>query len=194
MTTDSPAASKRGPGRPRDPEVERRLRRATLEVLSERGFSGLTVDRICERAGAPRATFYRRWSDPVDAVTEAYTEAFSFQTQPDTGSVVADLVILGQTMVRLYNDPVMGSCMSFLVVEARVRPKLVAWHEKVFPIRRAHSRAIVERAMARGEISASIDPDLIIDVLSGLAMNNHATGRPVTDEALEFVVRRLLGL
>lgn len=188
------APARRGPGRPRDPEVERRLKRAALEILAERGFSGLTLDRICERAGAPRATFYRRWAGPLDAVAEAFDEAFRFETPPDTGDVVTDLVAMGQSMLRLYNDPVLGPCMSFIIAEAPVRPELVAWHQDVFPRRRAHNRAVVERAMARGEIAADTDPDLVIDVLSGLAMNNHATGRPVTTEALEFVVRRLLGL
>jgi hypothetical protein len=63
-----------------------------------------------------------------------------------------------------------------------------------FRKRRAHNRQVVERAIARGEIEAVIEPDLVIDVLSGLAMNNYATGRPVTDEALELVIRRLLRL
>lgn len=193
MTT-APAPLKRGPGRPRDPEVERRLKRAALEVLAEHGFSGLTVERVCERSGAPRATFYRRWANPIEAAAEAFDEALRFETLPDTGDVVADLVAMGQTMLRLYNDPVMGPCMSFMVAEARVRPELVAWHQDVFPRRRAHNRAVVERAMARGQIAADTDPDLIIDVLSGLAMNNHATGRPVTAEMLELVVRRVLGV
>lgn len=191
MTAEA-TALKRGPGRPRDPEVERRLKRAALEVLAERGFSGLTLERICERAGAPRATFYRRWTSPIDAVAEAFDEAFRFEGPPDTGDVVADLVIMGQSMLRLYNDPVLGPCMSFMIAEAPVRPELVAWHQDVFPRRRAHNRAVVERATARGEVAADTDPDLVIDVLSGLAMNNHATGRPVTEAALEFVIRRLL--
>lgn len=193
MTTAPPPPAKRGPGRPRDPEVEKRLKRATLETLAEHGFSGLTLEKICERAGAPRATFYRRWATPIEAVAEAFNEAFLFETLPDSGDVVADLVALGLAMLELYNDPVMGPCMSFLIAEGRVRPELVTNHRDEFPRRRAHNRAVVERAMARGEIPADTDPDLIIDTISGLAMNNYATGRPVTAETLEFVVRRLLG-
>ena len=101
-------------------------------------------------------------------------------------------MILGQAILSLYGDPVMGPCMSFLMAESRVRPELVDRHRHDFPRRRAYNRSVVERAMARGEIAADIDPDLIIDVISGLALNNQATGRPVTVEMLEFVVRRLL--
>ncbi|ENZ80666.1 MULTISPECIES: TetR/AcrR family transcriptional regulator [Caulobacter] len=192
MTTEAQAPVKRGPGRPRDPEVERRMKRAALETLAEHGFSGLTLERICERAGAPRATFYRRWATPIEAVAEAFDDAFHFPELPDTGDVVKDLVILGQAILSLYGDPVMGPCMSFLMAESRVRPELVDRHRHDFPRRRAYNRSVVERAMARGEIAADIDPDLIIDVISGLALNNQATGRPVTVEMLEFVVRRLL--
>jgi AcrR family transcriptional regulator len=192
LTTEAQAPVKRGPGRPRDPEVERRMKRAALETLAEHGFSGLTLERICERAGAPRATFYRRWATPIEAVAEAFDDAFHFPELPDTGDVVKDLVILGQAILSLYGDPVMGPCMSFLMAESRVRPELVDRHRHDFPRRRAYNRSVVERAMARGEIAADIDPDLIIDVISGLALNNQATGRPVTVEMLEFVVRRLL--
>lgn len=192
MTADPQAPVKRGPGRPRDPEVERRMKRAALETLAEHGFSGLTLERICERAGAPRATFYRRWATPIEAVAEAFDDAFHFPELPDTGDVVKDLVILGQAILSLYGDPVMGPCMSFLMAESRVRPELVDRHRHDFPRRRAYNRSVVERAMARGEIAADIDPDLIIDVISGLALNNQDTGRPVTVEMLEFVVRRLL--
>lgn len=188
------AVARRGPGRPRDPEVERRLKRASLEVLAQHGMSGLTLEKICDKAGAPRATFYRRWATPIQAVGEAFNEAFMFETLPDSGDVVADLVALGQAMVDLYTDPVIGPCMGFLIAESRVRPELFEGGLEDFRQRRAFNRQVVERAIARGEISADIDADLIIDVLSGLAMNNQATRRPLTPDMLELVVRRLLQL
>lgn len=193
-TLSEPPAKRRGPGRPRDPEVERRLKRASLEVLAQHGMSGLTLEKICDKAGAPRATFYRRWATPMQAVGEAFNEAFLFESLPDTGDVVGDLVALGQAMVDLYNDPVVGPCMSFLIAESRVRPELFQNGQEDFQRRRAHNRQVVERAIARGDIAADTDADLVIDVLSGLAMNNQATRRPLTPQMLEFVVRRLLCL
>ncbi|PVM86044.1 hypothetical protein DDF62_17830 [Caulobacter radicis] len=193
-TPTEPPAKRRGPGRPRDPEVEKRLKRAALEVLAQHGMSGLTLEKICDKAGAPRATFYRRWATPMQAVGEAFNEAFLFETLPDTGDVVADLVALGQAMLDLYNDPVVGPCMSFLIAESRVRPELFQNGQEDFLRRRAYNRQVVERAIARGEIPADTDADLVIDTLSGLALNNQATRRPLTPTMLEFVVRRLLGL
>lgn len=192
--TLSETPKRRGPGRPRDPEVEKRLKRSALEVLAQHGMSGLTLEKICDKAGAPRATFYRRWATPMQAVGEAFNEAFLFETLPDTGDVVADLVALGQAMLDLYNDPVVGPCMSFLIAESRVRPELFQGGHEDFQRRRAYNRQVVERAIARGQIPADTDADLVIDTISGLALNNQATRRPLTPDMLEFVVRRLLGL
>ncbi|HJU36720.1 MAG TPA: hypothetical protein VJ716_04800 [Gaiellaceae bacterium] len=40
--------------------VDEELRRATIEVLRERGFSGLTLDRVAEVAGRARSTLWRQ--------------------------------------------------------------------------------------------------------------------------------------
>jgi AcrR family transcriptional regulator len=42
------------------PPVGEELRRATIEVLSERGFGGLTLKRVAEVAGRARSTLWRQ--------------------------------------------------------------------------------------------------------------------------------------
>jgi AcrR family transcriptional regulator len=41
-------------------EVSDELRRATIEVLRERGFDGLTLERVAEAAGRARSTLWRQ--------------------------------------------------------------------------------------------------------------------------------------
>lgn len=41
-------------------DVDEALRRATIEVLRERGFSGLTLERVAEVAGRARSTLWRQ--------------------------------------------------------------------------------------------------------------------------------------
>jgi AcrR family transcriptional regulator len=43
-----------------DPAVSEDLRRATIEVLRERGFGGLTLERVAEQAGRARSTLWRQ--------------------------------------------------------------------------------------------------------------------------------------
>jgi AcrR family transcriptional regulator len=40
--------------------VDEELRRATIEVLGERGFDGLTLERVAEAAGRARSTLWRQ--------------------------------------------------------------------------------------------------------------------------------------
>jgi AcrR family transcriptional regulator len=42
------------------PAVDEGLRRATIEVLHERGFSGLTLERVAEVGGRARSTLWRQ--------------------------------------------------------------------------------------------------------------------------------------
>jgi AcrR family transcriptional regulator len=42
------------------PKVDEQLRRATIDVLRERGWDGLTLERVAEAAGRARSTLWRQ--------------------------------------------------------------------------------------------------------------------------------------
>ena len=42
------------------PKVDQELRRATIDVLRERGWDGLTLERVAEAAGRARSTLWRQ--------------------------------------------------------------------------------------------------------------------------------------
>src|ERR1044072_3779622 len=42
------------------PAIDEALRRATIEVLRERGWDGLTLERVAEVAGRARTTLWRQ--------------------------------------------------------------------------------------------------------------------------------------
>ncbi len=59
------------PGRKRDPSRDAEILDATLEVLAEVGAARLTMDMVAARAGAGKATIYRRWTSKVELVIDA---------------------------------------------------------------------------------------------------------------------------
>ena len=82
----------RGPGRPRDEEVRKRLLRAASDLLEELGFGSVTVDLIAERAGASKATVYRWWPNKASILVEAFRDAVSPDFPfTDTGSLCRDI-------------------------------------------------------------------------------------------------------
>jgi AcrR family transcriptional regulator len=188
-----PEPAARSRGRPRDPEVDNRIKRAALEVLATSGLSQFSVDAACLRAGVPRSTFYRRWPSALALVVDAFDEAARVDPLPDTGELLSDLVLYASRIGDLFADPVFGACVSFLTAEARLRPELAERLRQDLAARRAKNRELFSRAAARGETSPDVDPDLVFDVVNGLAMTGGAIGGGATTADWELVLRRLLG-
>src|ERR1700712_4178711 len=86
----------RRPGRRRDESKDDAILDATRELLAERGYDGMTMDAVADRAGAGKATVYRRWPSKVqltvDAVVCAKGVPMAVDEIPDTGSLRGDLM------------------------------------------------------------------------------------------------------
>lgn len=68
---------------------------AVLEELSVRGYGGLSVARIADRAGVHRTTIHRRWPDRGGLIAEALLDSASAAIAiPDSGEVRQDLQTL----------------------------------------------------------------------------------------------------
>ena len=50
------------PGRPRDPQVDRAILQATLRVLTDQGYAGMSIERVAAAAGVGKTAIYRRFS------------------------------------------------------------------------------------------------------------------------------------
>ncbi|WP_280300359.1 TetR/AcrR family transcriptional regulator [Nocardia abscessus] len=81
-----------GPGRPRDPQLDEQVLRATQELLVEKGFQATTIQGVARRAGVVATSIYRRWPNKIHLVEDAI---FALETgvvvQP-TGDIAADLL------------------------------------------------------------------------------------------------------
>jgi AcrR family transcriptional regulator len=98
-------------GRKRDHTRDARILDATLAVLADAGYEGMTIDMVAARAGAARATVYRRWAAKADLVLAAAARLsetdVGLDDLPDTGSFREDVIALfvpdtpGEQQVRL---------------------------------------------------------------------------------------------
>lgn len=192
MSSDSPPVVKRAIGRPRDPALEGRIRDAGLAVLAEHGFSGLTLDRVCAAARIPKATFYRRWSNPRVLVSEAFNERYEHGLLHDTGDLAADLRTFARVLMGLYTDPILGRCLLFILAEGTVHRELVPLFAVAQGERRRHNLATLERALEAQGFDPAVTAGEILDVLNGVIVNGYASGRRTTPETLDTLVDVLL--
>ena len=162
------AAPGRPPGRPRSAAVHEAILRATIAVIREVGYDALTIEAVAARAGAGKATVYRRWSCKEELVAAAIEQVMRSIPVPDTGSLQGDLDLLVGEMIELYQEPASARMLSGLVsAMARSRRIADAVRRGFLATRRSALRQALERGRRRGELRRGADLELAIDMLSG---------------------------
>lgn len=185
--------SPRPGGRPRDESRDRAIRRATLQLLAEFGYDGVTMDRVATRAKAGKATIYRRWPSKVALVMDAIT-SFTERTMqvPDTGSLRGDLIAYFTTFHSLISGD-QGRILAELISEMPRNPELRdTLRRGLWTQRRVMWEAIIERARQRGEIAPGVDPAMLLELGTALILQRVLmTGEPVDQDFLARVVDTL---
>ena len=152
----------RSPGRPRSAAADEAIVRATLEVLLEEGFRGLSVEAVRQRAGVGKATIYRRFPDKEALVTAAIEAVHADLRAPDTGSIMGDAEALLAQMAPG------GSLAPRLLADAANNPEMHRiFRRALIEPRREVVRTILRRAVERGELRADLDLEIAIDLLAG---------------------------
>jgi AcrR family transcriptional regulator len=184
-TRDGQTQTGRGRGRPRDPDLEQRAYVAAVELYEEFGWAGFSFEAVAARARVGKAAIYRRWPSKADLLSEALTARTRGVTSVDTGSLRGDLVQLAEQLLANYTSPA-GLVSLRVFVDAPHHPELA---QRVFVRTDAHlaeSRAIIARAIARGELAQDGDSDLIIPTVSGAILHTVLSNR---DEARTALAR-----
>ena len=177
-------------GRPRDEEADTAILDATLALLAEEGYVGLRIEAVAVRAGVAKTTIYRRWPDKLSLAIAAL-ELLPELPAVDTGTLAGDLRALRAAVIALFETTRLAGVLPALASE-RVRGTAAA--AKLDTFIRGRYRpwvAAIERALERGELprSASADPGLIADLLSGVLVQRvFFTGGRVDEKTWQTVV------
>jgi AcrR family transcriptional regulator len=111
-------------GRPRDPRIDAAVLRATVELLAETGYAGLSVAAIAKRAGTSKPAIYRRWPSKAHLVHEAVFPIGAATAVPDTGSLPEDLREMVCRTTDFLSTPAARSALPGLVGEMAADPTL----------------------------------------------------------------------
>lgn len=174
------------PGRPRKRNIEHDILQAVAELTVEKGYGRITVDQVVARAGTNKPAFYRRFRGLADVVPRLLASRYGTDEDIDTGALVSDLVEVQRRQRRLFTDPVVTRGLAGWLAELDADPDGGAWFKEGYlGPRRAYTRRILDRAIARGEIVADTDSGWIADLLTGpLIMHVVLPGLPPVDDAL----------
>lgn len=78
-------------GARRNPETEEAVLRAAADLFCEQGYATVTMEAVCKRARAGKATLYRWWPSKAHLVLALISRAKQDMALPDTGSLRGDL-------------------------------------------------------------------------------------------------------
>ncbi|WP_239338217.1 TetR/AcrR family transcriptional regulator [Frankia sp. CiP3] len=186
--------SSRSGGRPRDDSRDGAIRRATLQLLAEVGYDGVTMDRVATRAKAGKATIYRRWPSKVALVMDAITTITEQSVPiPDTGSFRMDMLAFISSFRDAIGDD-RGRIIAELVSEMPRNSELrEALRNGLLAQRKTASDVIVHRGIVRGEISAEVDHTVLMELGPALVLQRVLLSGEVVDAAfMERIVDDLI--
>src|SRR5260370_23554134 len=91
-------------GRPRDSAVDRRVLSAAWDLLNARGYAGLNVDEVAERAAVAKTTLYRRWPTKDHLAVAVAGQMLGEVPIPDTGDLRRDLTEFAAALAASLNQ------------------------------------------------------------------------------------------
>lgn len=202
QSSPTPPAHRSRGGRPRDASRDAAIVTAALEVLAEHGYERMTMDQVAKRAGAGKATLYRRWPSKADLVAHAVSQFDRTPTideLPDTGSLRGDLLALLRPQTEddsrralaaasglaslLSAEPALADAASAALVEPFIASQLL----------------LMRRAIERGEVDPDVDVEAVALVAPSITSFRLVLQRQPVDVSLlarliDAVVLPALGL
>ncbi|MBW4539211.1 MAG: TetR/AcrR family transcriptional regulator [Myxacorys chilensis ATA2-1-KO14] len=185
--------NKKPPGRPRSVQSHAAMLQATLEILGEVGFDAMSIDTIAARAGVGKTTIYRRYASKAELVADAIERVREEIVIPDTGRLESDIDALIQSAAQITLSPLGRQTVAMIISSASSNPEFakIYWTKYLQPRRQAFA-VVLERAKARREIQADLDPGLVFDAMSGIML--YASIFQPNPESWTEYVRRALNL
>jgi AcrR family transcriptional regulator len=179
----------------RSEQARQSVLEAADDLVTERGFTGVTMEGIAARAGVAKQTIYRWWPSKVDVLLEAFGDDMAEHLNPpDHGDLGRDLREHLGTLALFLTESDPGAVFRALAGQAqhdaRVAERLRVDH---LGRQRKRDRRPLERAIERGQLPGDTDVDLAVDQLVGpIYYRVLVTGQPVSRTFTDTLVGEFL--
>ncbi|MDA4892328.1 TetR-like C-terminal domain-containing protein [Streptomyces sp. MS2A] len=172
LAAEATGAARRGPGRPRDAEIDGQIIAATLAIID--AGEDVTVSRVVARGGVSRAALYRRWPSLTTLIAQALDVGREVPPEYPEGQDLREAVLAS---LGLGPDGVAPSAPGYSEERFRQRIRLVmadralqrAYWASHVSRRRVPLENALRRGIARGELRADLDVEACFDAIAGAA-------------------------
>lgn len=166
MTTEP--TSKRAAGRPRSEETSQAILAAVIDLVAEQGSSQtLSMEAVAVRAGASKATIYRRWASKEELVAAALEAIKAKPLAFPHVSLRDDLLRLGHSIPLSLTDKD-HRAIEIIMRESETCPRLNAHHHASIARRREAARDMLRYWVDRGEVRPDVDVPVAVGMLTSV--------------------------
>jgi AcrR family transcriptional regulator len=178
----------------RDENARLAVLHAADDLLVEHGFGGVTIEGIAARAGVAKQTIYRWWPSKVDILLDTLIDDASSQLAvPETGSAVESMRRYLRNLAHFVTKEPAGKVLLALIGEAQHDPAMArTFHQRYLDPQRQNERAMLQRAITAGELSADLDIDACLDALCGPIVYRALTGAQIPRTFIDGLIADVL--
>jgi AcrR family transcriptional regulator len=163
-------------GRPRNGAADAAIADAAAQLMTERGYRGMTVAAVADAAGVSEPTVYLRYPTKNDLALAAIAQLPVLADPLDTGDARSDLGHFLQEMAGTAQQ-IGLSHVGVVLVEEVDHPELLRrWRAVAGRALNDAVRTIIERGQARQQVSADVDVGVLADVLLGAYLGRYLNG------------------
>ncbi|TDD41860.1 TetR/AcrR family transcriptional regulator [Nonomuraea terrae] len=176
--------------RRRGAALEEAILRAAVEELTESGYTGLTMDKVAQRAGTNKNAIYRRWPNRLALGVAAYRRLTTTVQPPDTGDLREDALELLRRANRHWSSPLGAILRELMAAAGGAAEFLAQLPEQSTDTMTATWLTVLGRAAARGEAAPEALHPRVATVAIVLLRNEFVVrGAPTApDEVLVEIV------
>jgi len=149
---------------------------AALALYGRAGWQGFNLDAVARGAEVSKDAMYRRWKSRDALLADALRERWTWVAAIDTGTIRDDLLALTARTFETFTGAY-GEVALQLRADVRRFADVAAFADPYRAMMVQQGRAIVRRAIARGELPARANPGVILDLLVG-GVVNHVISTP----------------
>lgn len=167
---------------------------STVELLSERGYSGTSVDEVSRRSGVAKTTIYRHWSNRTDLLRDACSSLGTPLDKPKTADLKEALTIVLKNLALLLRTEKWSSVLPSIIDAAERDPNIASMYSELQDEYSSVFRDLLSVAVAQGKLPKNTDVSLLIALLVGpLFYRRWFSREVVSDDFAEHVVAQVLG-
>lgn len=169
---------------------------ATLQLLGTDGVTAVTVDEVARRSGVAKTTLYRHFGSSDALIFAAVESTVSATEAPDTGTLRGDLEAIQRRYLTSAAAPQARELFAWMVSKGQESSENSELFRKVRVQPRGPTVLALQRAIARGEVSAEIDIDFAMHMIQGpliskRIVDNSDVTPPELDRLLDMTLRAL---